>query len=558
MARRIDAEESFTVRRQVVWLTAACALLLVAALVSLGAGAGQDVRTVDGHRELAETGLPTTPPEAGAADPGVPDPVAPASAPEDAGTPGPALAGSGATVAAPAPEERRTPESPPADPPAPDTEPVRRGATHVRLLVTATTTADWSTVALDGLKIVDHVVRSGAAEVAAAEATLILPSGPAHRSRSAAFDLLLAVAADTSPALVIDQAPRPGTATNVLVQRVAPDGGRATIAEALADGSDGAAAAVTVPLDRAALTAAPIDLGPTDADRLAVMMVHPWWDGSEADRFGPADPIGAWTWDDPADAAAQVDTIAGLGVDAIAFSFGFPDDLAGDPMITNLIDAVVADGRLRLLPLIELDAAYNNPAVIDRQIAQAWGFARSHREQFVWRGGAPVFFFYGDERLASFAWNDAISRSQNRGEPVYAITGAVEEGRHRSGAYRYSLAGSAPSAITQDVLAQTYRTRVRHVLRPELGPPQLSVGSVSPGYDERLIAGRGRQLFIPRDDGRRYDQAWEAALAGDPDWMFISTWDEWFEQSHVHPDTEHGDRAYRQTVDWVARFHAGG
>lgn len=539
-------------RRQVVWLAAACALLLIAAVVSLGVGTGQGVRTVDGYFERAES-APAQAPDPVPADPVPADPV-----PADPGLAAPAPAGPGAVAqpaAAPPPEQRPAPETPPAQPAAPEAEPARRGATHVRLLVTATTTADWATVALDGLTIVDHVVRSGAAQVAVAESTLTLPSGRAQTARSTTVDLLLAVADDQAPALVIDQARRPGTATTVVVERVAPDGGRAPMVEAVADLADGP---MTVPLDVAALTAAPIDLGPSDPERLAVMMVHPWWDGSEAGRFGPGDPVGAWTWDDPADAAAQVDAIAGLGVDAIAFSFGFPDDLAGDPMITNLIDAVVADGRLRLLPLIELDAAENTPAVIDRQIDQAWGFARTHREQFVWRGGAPAFFFYGDERLATFMWNGAIARSQNRGQPVYAIIGAVEEGRHRSGSYRYSLAGSTPEAITQDVVAQTFRMRVSRVLRPELGPAQLSVASVSPGYDERLIANRPRQLLVPRDDGRRYDQAWDAALAGDPDWVFISTWDEWFEQSQVHPDTEHGDRAYRQTADWVARFHAGG
>jgi hypothetical protein len=54
--------------------------------------------------------------------------------------------------------------------------------------------------------------------------------------------------------------------------------------------------------------------------------------------------------------------------------------------------------------------------------------------------------------------------------------------------------------------------------------------------------------------GERYLASWEAALAAQPDWIMITSWNEWFEGTSVEPSIGHGDLALRQTAEQAARF----
>ncbi len=78
-------------------------------------------------------------------------------------------------------------------------------------------------------------------------------------------------------------------------------------------------------------------------------------------------------------------------------------------------------------------------------------------------------------------------------------------------------------------------------------------GKVQPGYDERLIPGR-QGLFKEREGGAYYRATFEAALQSEPDWIFITSWNEWWEHTHIEPGERYGDLYLQITHEYVEKW----
>jgi hypothetical protein len=79
---------------------------------------------------------------------------------------------------------------------------------------------------------------------------------------------------------------------------------------------------------------------------------------------------------------------------------------------------------------------------------------------------------------------------------------------------------------------------------------RISTLTVIPGYDDTKIREPG--LAVPRHDGRSYRVQWEEAIAADPHWILITSFNEWHEGSEIEPSREHG-RAYLDATAALAK-----
>jgi hypothetical protein len=57
-------------------------------------------------------------------------------------------------------------------------------------------------------------------------------------------------------------------------------------------------------------------------------------------------------------------------------------------------------------------------------------------------------------------------------------------------------------------------------------------------------------------DGEFYRSTFEAALQSDPDWIFITTWNEWWEHTHIERSEEFGDQYLQITREYAGRWKA--
>jgi len=77
--------------------------------------------------------------------------------------------------------------------------------------------------------------------------------------------------------------------------------------------------------------------------------------------------------------------------------------------------------------------------------------------------------------------------------------------------------------------------------------------TVIPGYDDRNI-GRENPHFIDRKDGELYREFWEKALIAKPDWILITSFNEWHEGTEIEESYEFGDRYIKITEEFAGRF----
>jgi hypothetical protein len=78
---------------------------------------------------------------------------------------------------------------------------------------------------------------------------------------------------------------------------------------------------------------------------------------------------------------------------------------------------------------------------------------------------------------------------------------------------------------------------------------------VMPGYDDRALREPGH--FTDREKGNFYRKNWESALASDPDWILITSFNEWFEGTEIEPSVEYGDLYLRLTAHYAKLFKEG-
>jgi hypothetical protein len=115
----------------------------------------------------------------------------------------------------------------------------------------------------------------------------------------------------------------------------------------------------------------------------------------------------------------------------------------------------------------------------------------------------------------------------------------------------------AGTLFAADVAATLHRLvaaqRAYHLLGSAYGTQRIAAASVIPGYDEtRLIGRSGRS--VERRGGDFYDTQWQAALASGADWVVITSWNEWAENTHVEAGQRFGEYYIWRTRFWSAAF----
>ena len=93
--------------------------------------------------------------------------------------------------------------------------------------------------------------------------------------------------------------------------------------------------------------------------------------------------------------------------------------------------------------------------------------------------------------------------------------------------------------------------RSYHLLGAAYGSPRIAAATVMPGYDETRLLGRSGRV-VPRIEGEFYDRQWEAARASGADWVVISTWNEWAENTEVEAGQRFGEFYVWRTRFWAA------
>jgi hypothetical protein len=121
------------------------------------------------------------------------------------------------------------------------------------------------------------------------------------------------------------------------------------------------------------------------------------------------------------------------------------------------------------------------------------------------------------------------------------------------GVHTYNTAGSLKGKTPADVrkwASGKYQSWVRLADQAD----KISALTVIPGYDDTKIREPG--LAVDRYDTELYRIQWEQAIKADPDWILITSFNEWHEGSEIEPSLEYQQQYLDLTAEYAKSFKA--
>ncbi|HCI78499.1 MAG TPA: hypothetical protein DHW02_02275, partial [Ktedonobacter sp.] len=84
---------------------------------------------------------------------------------------------------------------------------------------------------------------------------------------------------------------------------------------------------------------------------------------------------------------------------------------------------------------------------------------------------------------------------------------------------------------------------------------KIWAAGVLPGYDDTRIPGRTGTYIVPRNNGATYRTSWSAAMSSSPDWITITTFNEWFEGAMIEPSVHYHNQYLDLTQQFSKQWH---
>ncbi|MBD3182424.1 DUF1080 domain-containing protein [Candidatus Poribacteria bacterium] len=170
--------------------------------------------------------------------------------------------------------------------------------------------------------------------------------------------------------------------------------------------------------------------------------------------------------------------------------------------------------------------------------------------------GKPVIFIYGRvmAQVSMDEWPEIISMTRRLyGSDFVLIADGYKESYARmfDGIHTYNIC-SWVQKKTPDELRKLSEQSFNNAVKIAKKNARISCITIIPGYDDTKIRMPG--IKAERMDGKTYSILWEEAIATDPDWILITSWNEWHEGSEIEPSWEHGDKYLKITGEYASEF----
>ena len=269
--------------------------------------------------------------------------------------------------------------------------------------------------------------------------------------------------------------------------------------------------------------------------------------------------FGAYDSHDPAIVDREVATARAAGITGFIASWWGQDSFE-DRGVPLLLDAAAKHG-LAVSAYYEKiggeDAASRKAAAI----ADLTYLLARYTQHKAWlrADGKPVVFVYGRalHQLSPAEWQEVIAQVRRDNPGGVALVADALDPKYVGvfdGASTYNITGQ-----TQHKTPPQIRDWA-HVAYPKIvaaaGPSKISTITVIPGYDDRAVGRPPPRPVTDRWGGETYRVLWQEAVAAAPDYVLITSWNEWHEGSEIEPSVEYGLRLLDDTAVYSREFLA--
>lgn len=290
------------------------------------------------------------------------------------------------------------------------------------------------------------------------------------------------------------------------------------------------------------------------SDPLVLAFYYPWYDQNTwTSGLAPDLPAEPYNSSDRAVMARQIDQAKAAGIDAFVVAWYGPGE--NNPTETNLIAMLeeAAARNFRIAILFEGNSPFM-PGIGDAAAGMQHAMnTHANAPAYLRVDGHPVFFFWQTQRYGLGDWQYVRDSADPARNAIWIADGvdtsylSLFDGHHL-----YSNTWSPPADLT--AVNQKFANLVQNA-RQQMGAPKLWVATAMPGYDDIRVRGGFAQ---DREGGAYYGRSWAAAIASRPNWVVITSFNEWLEGSQIEPSQQWGDAFLGLTATYSSQFKAGG
>lgn len=418
---------------------------------------------------------------------------------------------------------------------------LRRAA--LRLAVS--TTSDWVQVDLPGVSA-GHQVVAGSRTVRPTDRGVVV-TGPAKVAGSVTVDVVVEVEPTVDEGWISVTQGGAGKSTVEVLNRTADVFPVATTTTSWS----ATRSSVRVAID-ALIGPEQLEWVRADDERRVLAFTYPWFgDWAKTDDRLSVHPTDPWISSSAESALLQATRARAHGIDGFVMSFAGAAK-HGLPLHHSLAAAEQTGGTATIL--LETGAA-GSSAEAERWLAEA--LEQSDHPAFMRLDGIPVVFTFASGSVPAAEWAAIAHRLAAAGRPVHLISDSWTPDGAATGLYRYNALLQSPTdEMTSAELTEWNRSasrRLRAAATLGSATPGVVVATVQPGWHRK--AGVEGEVVIDRQGGETYDSTWRAALAAEPDWVVVTSWEEWYEGTGIAPSSEHGTSTLEATDVWADRFH---
>lgn len=297
-------------------------------------------------------------------------------------------------------------------------------------------------------------------------------------------------------------------------------------------------------------------LAQSSSDPLVLAFYYTWFDENTwtYDRLSdlPAEP---YTSRDRGVMGRHIDQAKAAGIDAFLVAwYGPGGGNQTEPNLAALLEEA-ATRNFKIGILFETDSPFlGGTGAVTNALQHALSVHAS-QPAFLRVDGRPVIFFWRPTLYSVDTWRTIRSQVDPSygsiwiGEGVNTAYLAVFDGHHL-----YSNTWNPPADLT--ATNQKFAGQVAAV-RDQQGVYKFWVATVMPGYnDMRIRPGSG--FARDREGGAYFERSWQAAIASNPNWVVLNSFNEWPEGTYIEPSQAFGSHFLSLNAAWSQQFKAGG
>ncbi|MEX1018281.1 MAG: endo-1,3-alpha-glucanase family glycosylhydrolase [Litorilinea sp.] len=293
-------------------------------------------------------------------------------------------------------------------------------------------------------------------------------------------------------------------------------------------------------------------------DRLVMAFYYSWFDEN------------TWTYDKLSDMPSEqyvsrdrgimgrhIDQAQGAGIDAFLVAWYGPAGGTNqtEPNLAAMLDEAAARG-FKIGILFETDGPFfSGVGDVTTALQHAQNTHFNH-PAYLKVDGRPVVYFWRPTTYGVDTWRNVRSQSDPSYTNIWISEGVntayldVFDGHHL-----YSNTWNPPADLHG--VNRRYANEVA-AARDRLGSYKFWVATVMPGYNDVKIRAGAGGFAQDRQGGAYYTRSWDAAIASNPNWIVINSFNEWPEGSYIESSAAHGNHYMNLTGQYSGQFKAGG